>query len=58
MQKRFIVVLFCIVSLFLISCGKSKPAKEVETLISEIGEVSLDSEEAIVAAEEYYDQCH
>ena len=35
--------------------GKSKPAKEVEKLIADIGTVTEDSGSAIEAAEEYYD---
>lgn len=48
-----IMLLFCI---SLAGCSiKSKPAKETEKLISAIGEVSLDSLDAIQEAEEYYE---
>ena len=52
MKRCLFVTLLCM--LFLVGC-KSKAAKEVETLISNIGEVSLESEDAILQAEEYYE---
>ena len=55
-MKRLLVFLLTLVLIITISgCGKSKPATEVDQLISNIGDVTLESEEAIVAAEEYYD---
>lgn len=51
-RKCFLVTVLCM--FFLAGC-KSKAATEVETLISNIGEVSLESEDAIVQAEEYYE---
>lgn len=55
MKKRFILCIILIMSCcMLVGCGKSKPAKETEKLIAAIGEVTLDSEQYIVAAEDYY----
>lgn len=39
----------------LCACGKSKAIKEVETLIDAIGEVTADSETAVLTAEKAYD---
>ena len=49
-----LIVSLCL--LMLTSCGQSKEAKAVDDLIREIGEVSIDSEECIVAAEQAYDE--
>ena len=55
MKKVLVIGLALILALSLMGCGKSKPATEVDQLISNIGEVTLESEEAIIEAEEYYD---
>lgn len=46
----FILLLTCIVS----GCGKSEAVKNVESLISEIGDVTLESEESIRTADDAY----
>lgn len=48
-----LIVSLCL--LMLTSCGQSKEAKAVDDLIKEIGEVSIDSEECIVVAEQAYE---
>lgn len=55
MKKTVSLLLALTLCLSLCACGKSKSVKEVETLIDAIGEVSVDSEAAVVAAEEAYD---
>lgn len=54
MRKALSLLLALIMCLSLCACGKSEAVKNVETLIDAIGEVSLDSESAIVAAENAY----
>lgn len=55
-MKRIISLLLAIVMCASLSaCGKSKAVKEVETLIDTIGEVTADSESAVLAAEKAYD---
>lgn len=55
-MKRLLIFLLTLVLIITITgCGKSKPATEVDQLISDIGEVTLESEDAIIAAEDYYD---
>ncbi len=54
MKKKLLLLCLCCLIL-LTGCGKSKVAKETETLINSIGEVNLSSEENIIKAEEYYD---
>lgn len=52
-MKKAIVFILAIILIFTVSaCGKSKAAKAADELIAAIGTVSLDSEEAIVKAEE------
>ena len=55
MKKLYILILATIICFSLSGCGKSKPAKEVERLINEIGTVTTDSGDAIEAAEDYYE---
>lgn len=56
-MMRKLVSLLLIVAIFvsLCACGKSEATKNCEELIAQIGEVSLDSEDAICAAEDAYD---
>ncbi len=54
-MKKFITLLIAFAfALSLCACGKSEAVKNAESLIAAIGEVTLDSESAIVAAEEAY----
>lgn len=55
MKKIIALVLVMAISLSLCACGKSQAVQDVEALISAIGEVSLDSKEAIDAAQQAYD---
>ena len=54
MKKLLILTLAAALSLSLAACGskQSEAAKAADDLISEIGEVTLDSESAILAAEQ------
>ncbi len=53
--RKIISILFVLILvLSLISCGKSKDAAAAEKAISEIGEVTLDSEESILNAEKLF----
>lgn len=54
MKKLITLLLTATICLSLCACGKSEAVKNVETLITAIGEVTLDSEAAIIAAEEAY----
>lgn len=54
MRKVLSLLLALIMCLSLCACGKSEAVKNVEVLIAAIGEVTLDSEAAIVAAETAY----
>ena len=54
MKKAVSLVLVLILCLCLCACGKSEAVIQTETLISIVGEVALDSEPAIVAAEAAY----
>lgn len=54
MKKAITLLLAVVVCLSLCACGKSEAVKNVETLIDTIGEVTLDSEATIAAAEEAY----
>ena len=54
MKKGISLVLALVMCLSLYACGKSKAATECENLINAIGEVSIDSKEAIEAAEKAY----
>ena len=54
-MKRMIAICLCsILLLSLCACGKSKEAQAVDDLILAIGEVSLESENAIENAESAY----
>lgn len=55
MKKIISLVLALVMCLSLCACGKSQAVKDVEEAINAIGEVSLDSEEAILKAERMYD---
>ncbi len=52
MKKAIVFILAIVLVLTASACGKSKAAKGADELIAAIGTVSLDSEEAIVKAEE------
>lgn len=54
MKRVTIILLALILCLSLCGCGKSEAVKNVEAMIDAIGEVTLDSEAAVVAAEEAY----
>ena len=55
-MKRFIALLLSIMTCILLcACGKSHSVKEVESVIKAIGEVTLDSGEAIEKAERMYE---
>lgn len=54
-MKRLCYVMLVVLCCILVGCGKSKPAKETEKLIAAIGDVTVDSEVAILAAEDYYE---
>lgn len=54
MKKVCCLILSAVMLLSLSACGKSKEAAKVDDLILSIGEVSLESNEAIVAAEDAY----
>lgn len=54
MKKSIICFILITLCCTLIGCCMSKPAKETEKLIAAIGEVTLDSEMDIIAAEDYY----
>lgn len=55
MKKGISLVLVAVMCLSLCACGKSQSVKDVESAINAIGEVSLDSEEAISKAERMYE---
>ena len=54
MKKTISLLLILVMCLSLCACGKSEAVKNVEALIDALGEVTVDSEAAIVAAEEAY----
>ena len=54
MKKTNIVFIVVIMIVILTACGKSQAVQDVETAISNIGEVSLDSEQIITDAEKQY----
>lgn len=55
-MKRILSIVLCIaLCLSLCACGKSEAVKSVESAISAIGTVTLDSGDAIAAAEEQYE---
>lgn len=54
-MKKTISLLICFCLLFsLVGCGNTEVSK-AETLIENIGEISLDSEQSIIEAEMYYE---
>lgn len=55
MKKIISLVLVLVMCLSLCACGKSQAVKDVETAINAIGDVSLDSIEAIARAEHMYE---
>lgn len=55
MKKVISLLLALVLCISLCACGKSKAIKEVETLIDAIGEVTADSETAVLTAEKAYD---
>lgn len=55
MKKKYCFIGIVIITCMLLSaCGKSEAVKQTEELINSIGEVSLESEEAIIEAETAY----
>lgn len=54
MKKVLSIILVLAICLSLCACGKSQAAKECEELIAAIGEVSIDSKDAIESAERAY----
>lgn len=55
MKRVLSIILLLAICLSLCACGKSKDATECENLINAIGEVSVDSKEAIETAEKAYE---
>lgn len=55
MKRGISLVLALVLCLSLCACGKSKSATECEKLINAIGEVSVDSKEAIETADKAYE---
>ena len=55
MKKLVAFVLVLVICFSVSACGKSQALQAYEALIAEIGEVSLQSENAIIAAEDAYD---
>ena len=55
MKKVFAAILVACLCLGLCACGKCAEAMEADALITAIGTVTLDSENAIVNAETYYE---
>lgn len=56
MKKTISMILTLVLCLSLCACGKSEAAEMVDSMILAIGEVTLSSESAIIAAENAYDQ--
>lgn len=54
MKKVCSIILALVICLFLCSCGKSKEVQNVETLIGNIGEVSIENAESIHIAEDAF----
>lgn len=54
MKKTLAIFLVCIIICALCACGQSEQAAEVDRMILAIGAVTLNSEQAIVAAEQAY----
>lgn len=55
MKKLISVVLLSVLLLSLCACGKSDAAKAMDSMIKDLGTITLESEEAIVAAEKMYE---
>ena len=55
MKKLIALLLIVSIGLSVCACGKSEAVKAYEVLVNEIGDVSLESKDAIVAAEDAYD---
>lgn len=55
MKRGMLLVLALVICLSLCACGKSEAVKKVEEQISAIGEVSLDSKNAIDSAQQAFD---
>lgn len=56
MKKILEITLTCMICIFMLTgCGKSEAVKDAEEAIEAIGEVSIDSGDAIAAAEKLYD---
>lgn len=55
MKRAISFLLVLVMCLSLCACGKSQSVKDVENAIKAIGEVSLDSNDAILKAERLYD---
>lgn len=55
MKKVIALLLVLVLALTLCACGKSQAVKDVESAIKAIGEVSLESNDAILKAERLYD---
>ncbi len=58
MKKAIALILALILCLSLVACGKSPELVNVETLIDRIGTVTLESEEAIIKAEQAYEELY
>ena len=55
MRKCIALLMICAMALALVACGKSAAVKETERLIGDIGEVTVDSAQAVEAAEAAYE---
>ena len=54
-MKKVLCIAFSVMMILVLSaCGKSEEAAQVDDLILSIGEVGLESDEAIIAAEDAY----
>ncbi len=54
-MKKVLCIAFSVMMILVLSaCGTSKEAAQVDDLILSIGEVGLESDEAIIAAEDAY----
>lgn len=54
MRRMIAIVLMVVLCFSLTACGKSEAAKKVDALILEIGEVTAEREDAVIAAETAY----
>ena len=55
MKKFIALAMVCAMVLALVGCGKSAAVKETERLINDIGTVTVDSDQAVEAAEAAYE---